>query len=150
MAEFIANALQTVDANGVVVFYNTSYRCDCNNCCSCSCVEHADGTGSIILRGCKPCRCKVKYRISFTGNIAVPTDGTVGAISVALAVNGEPIPATTATVTPAAVEEFFNISIDRNIEVPANCCLTVAVRNINTQAIQVQNANLIVERTKEA
>ena len=48
--------------------------------------------------------------------------------------------------TPAAVEEFANVASAVYIDVPANCCVTVSVRNTSTQAIDVQNANLIVER----
>ena len=50
------------------------------------------------------------------------------------------------TVTPAAVEEFWNVFSAIFIEVPRGCCASVGVRNISTQAIDVQNANLIVER----
>lgn len=145
MAEFTANALQAVGPNGVVVLYNTSCQCCCNNCC-CNDIEHTDGTGSIVLRGCKPKGCKVKYKVSFGANVAIPAGGTLGPLSIALAINGEPIPATTATVTPGALGDFNNIFTERIVKVPANCCLTVAVRNINTQAIQLQNANLLIDR----
>jgi len=32
------------------------------------------------------------------------------------------------------------------IEVPRGCCVTVAVENTSTQAIDIANSNLIVER----
>jgi hypothetical protein len=84
--------------------------------------------------------------VSFGANIALPADGTVGPISLALAIDGEPIPATTMTVTPAAVEQFFNVSSTVFIDVPRGCCQTVSVRNITADDVDVQNANLIVER----
>lgn len=84
--------------------------------------------------------------MSFGANIAIPTGGTVGAISVALAIAGEPLPASKAIVTPAAADNYFNVYIDTFIDVPAGCCVTVAVENTSDQAISVQNANLIVTR----
>jgi len=33
------------------------------------------------------------------------------------------------------------------IDLPRGCCYTVAVENIGTTAVDVQNANLVIERT---
>ena len=77
----------------------------------------------------------------------MPTGETVEKISLAIAVNGEPLLATQMIVTPAAVEELWNVSAQTYIDVPCNCCVTVAVENTSEQAIEVQNANLIVVRT---
>ena len=66
--------------------------------------------------------------------------------SIALAVDGEALGSATATVTPAAVENFFNVSAFAYVNVPRGCCTTIAVKNINTQTIELSNANLIVER----
>ena len=76
------------------------------------------------------------------GNIAVTTGGTPGEISMALAIDGEPIPTSTMTVTPAAVGEFFNIHSSIEIAVPSGCCYVVALENITTQSIDVQNLNI--------
>ena len=67
-------------------------------------------------------------------------------ISIAISLDGEAITTTTMTVTPAAAEDFWNVFSAIFIDVPRNCCSSVGVRNISTQAIDVQNANLIVER----
>ena len=104
-----------------------------------------DRSGIVTLRGITN-QCRARYKVSFGANIAVPTGGTAGPISVALAITGEPLASATATVTPAAVTEFFNIFTAVYIDVPKGCCLTVAVENISTQPISVANANLIVER----
>ena len=80
------------------------------------------------------------------GNIAIPTGGTVGPVSVALAVGGESLTSATAIVTPSAVENYFNVFVAAFIEVPRGCCLTVAVKNTSTQAVSIANSNLIVER----
>ena len=79
--------------------------------------------------------------------MAVKTKGgTVEAITAALAINGEPLNSATATVTPAAVENYFNIYVSAIVEVPRGCCLTVAMENTSRQAISVANANMTVDR----
>ena len=52
----------------------------------------------------------------------------------------------TATVTPAAVENYFNIYVSAFVEVPRGCCLTVAAKNTSAQAISFANSNMIIER----
>lgn len=49
-------------------------------------------------------------------------------------------------VTPAAVENLFNVSAQAYVDVPCGCCSTVAVQNTSTQAVEVQNSNLIAVR----
>jgi hypothetical protein len=84
--------------------------------------------------------------VSFGGNIAIPTGGTVGEISVAIAIDGEPVASSEMIVTPAAVEEFFNVSREMNVDVPAGCCAQVSIENTSIDDILVENANLLVER----
>ena len=91
-------------------------------------------------------QCKARFRVAFGGNIAIPTGGTVEAITAALAINGEPLTSAVATVTPAAVENYFNIYVSAIVEVPKGCCLTVAMENTSTQAINFANSNLTVDR----
>ena len=136
--EITANALQTVEANQNVLFTDTVV------CGSCSSL-HRDGSGLVTLRGITN-QCRARFKVTFGGNVALPAGGTVEAISLAIAINGEPVASTTMIVTPAAVEEFSNVFTAIYLEVPANCCSQISVRNISTQAIDVQNANLIVER----
>lgn len=139
MAEFIATALQTVEPNQNILFTNTTV---CGN----NSIIHRNGSGLITLRGITNTQCRARFRVTFGANIAVPTGGTAEAISMAITLNGEPVASTIMTVTPAAVEEFFNINRSLYLDVPAGCCAQVGVRNLNTQAIDVQNASLIVER----
>ncbi len=136
--EIIANALQTVEVNQNVLFTDTVV---CGNCS----MNHRDGSGLVSIKG-NTNQCRARYRVSFGGNIAIPTGGTVEAISLAIAIEGEAVPSTTMIVTPAAVEEFFNVFSAIFLDVPRECCMTVSVKNISTQAIEVQNANLIIER----
>lgn len=136
--EITANALQTVEANQNVLFTDTVV------CGSCS-ILHREGSGLVTLRGITN-QCRARFKVTFGANIALPTDGTVGPISLAIAINGEPVATTTMIETPAAVEEFSNVFSAIFLDVPANCCSQISVRNITDQAIDVQNANLIVER----
>ncbi len=136
--EIIANALQTVAANQNVYFTDTAV-------CGGPSVLHRDGSGLVTLRGLTN-QCRARFRVSFGGNIAIPEGGTVGPISLAIAIEGEAIQSTNMIVTPAAVEEFFNVFAAIFIDVPRGCCFTISVHNTSDEAIEVQNANLIVER----
>lgn len=79
-------------------------------------------------------------------NISIPEGGTAGEISVAISIDGSTVPASSMIVTPAAVNEYFNVSRAINVEVWNGCCETVTVRNTSDQPIQVQNANIIFSR----
>lgn len=136
--EIIANALQTVQANQNVYFTDTVI---CGN----ASISHRDDSGLVTLRGVTN-QCRARFKVSFGGNIAVPTGGTVGPISLAIAIDGEAVPATTMIVTPAAVEQFFNVSSSVFVDVPRGCCVTISVKNTSTDDVDVQNANLIVTR----
>lgn len=149
MAEFTYNPIQLVAA-GQNVILNDSIRCNKGY------VLHREESGLVILRGIvnNPQGCFARYQVAFNGNIAVPEGGTVGPISVALAIDGEPILTSRAIVTPAAVDEYFNVTSTAFITVPRGCCFTLAVENTSLGAdaatpapsINVQNANLVVQR----
>lgn len=136
--EITANALQTVNENQNVLFTDTV---TCGNCS----ITHRDGSGLVTLRGLTN-QCRARFKVSFGGNIGIPTGGTVEAISIAISLDGEAVATTTMTVVPAAVENYWNVFSAIFINVPRNCCSTIGVKNISTQPIEVQNANLIVER----
>lgn len=106
------------------------------------CAErHRAGSAQLTL--VKPGR----YLVNFNANISVPaTGGTVGAISLALALDGEALNGSVMTVTPAAVSEFFNVSTQHYIDVPCGCCVTVTVQNVGTSAVDVDNPNLTAVR----
>ena len=139
MAQYSNIDLQTVAVNGDVVFDETVI-------CPTRCITHRRDSGIVRLNGASS-NGRARFLVTFNGNIQIPTGGTVEEISLAIAVDGEPLLSTQMIVTPAAVEEFFNVSAQTYIDVPCNCCVTIAVENTSTQAIEVQNANLIVVRT---
>lgn len=147
-AEFSSNAAQVVPANSGVIFTEALVPC------TQGLIYHKDGSAIFrvankffkqnIMSGW---RRNTNYTVSFHANIAIPTGGTVEPISLAVAVDGEIEPASTMTITPAAVEEFGNVGAEVLITVPFVCmCSNVSIRNISTQAITVQNANLVIEQ----
>lgn len=148
MAEFTYNPIQEVQPNQNIIL-NDSIRCPNGY------VLHRNESGLVILRGIvnNPCGCFARYQVTFNGNIAVPEDGTVAPIAIALAIDGEPILTSRAIFTPAAVDEYGNVTSTAIITVPRGCCFTIAVENVSeadgatpAQPINVQNANLTVSR----
>lgn len=138
MAEFTANALQNVAQNQNVLFTETPV-------CPTKCITHREGSGVVRVKGIGN-QCRSRYLVSYSGNIQIPAGGTVEAISIAIAIDGEPLASTAMIVTPAAVENLFNVSSQAYIDVSCGCCSTVSVQNTSAQAIDAQNNNLIVVR----
>ena len=147
MAEFSAIAQQTVNPGESIIFTATivddtpAY------------LRHSDETGEFLLNGNIPyngCCCRrrrtVVYPAAFGANIAVPTGETVGEISVAIAVDGTTQPATVMRVTPAAVEQFFNVSRTKDVEIWRGCCQSISIRNTSAIPILVQEATLDIDR----
>ena len=147
MAEYIAVASQNVNLNSPIVF-TASIPCKKGF------VYHEDETGIFILRGITD-NCFARYKVIFNGNIAIPEGGTAGAIAVALKVIGSERVSSKAIVTPAAAEQFFNVSSVATITVPRGCCFSLSVDAVPASAdptvtpapvIVAQNSNLTIER----
>jgi hypothetical protein len=157
MAEYVYNAVQVVQPNQPVLLRDSI---PCNK----GYVFHRNESGILTLRGIvnNACGCFARYQVTFNGNIAIPSTGTAPAgISIALALDGEPILTSKAIVTPAAVaaepptdENYFNVTSTAIITVPKGCCFNVSVENTSAPAdaatpapaINVKNANLTVSR----
>lgn len=147
MAEYLANEVQPIALNQPAVF-RASIPCPRGY------VYHEDDTGIFILRGVTQ-NCFARYQVTFNGNIAVPEGGTAGPIAVALAVNGEPRPTSRAIYTPAAVDEYGNVTATALITVPRGCCFTLSLRSVSAvedpavvpaPVINLQNANMVINR----
>ena len=139
MAEYTNIARTTVPAGQNLPFTESPVPCNKGY------VIHRDGSGVFTLRGITNQRC-ARYKVTFGANTAIPAGGTVGAISTALSLEGEPLGSATAIVTPAAVDEFFNVSAAVYVTVPCGCCVSIAVENTSTQPIDFVNSNIIIER----
>ena len=147
-AEYLANAVQEVNLNSPVIF-TASIPCTRGY------VYHEDETGIFILRGITNGQCFATYQVTFNGNIAIPEGGTVAPIAIAIAVNGEPRPTSRAIYTPAAVDQYGNVTSTAIIKVPRGCCFNLSVEAVPassdptvtpTPVIEVQNANFVVSR----
>ena len=148
MAEYLANAVQNVALNSPVLF---TASIPCNK----GYVYHEDETGIFILRGCTN-NCFARYQVTFNGNIAIPEEGEITPIAVAVTVTGEPRLTSRAIFTPADVDEYGNVTSTAIITVPKGCCFTASVRYIDattddpeiipTPVIEVQNANFVITR----
>lgn len=139
MLEITANAVQTVAPNQAVLFTETAVPGNYS-------MMHREGSGLVSLRAVPNGQLRARFLVEFGANIAVPTGETVGPVSLAIAINGEGIGTSSMISTPAAVEEFNNVSACIYIDVPIGCCTQISVENIGTIPVAVQNANLIVER----
>ena len=147
-AEYLANAEQLVSLNSPINF-TASIPCRRGF------IYHEDETGIFILRGITD-QCFATYQVTFNGNIALPEDAEdVVPIAIAITVNGEPRPTSRAIFTPAAVDEFGNVTSTAIIRVPKGCCFSLSVEAVPATTdptvtpapvINVQNANLVINR----
>lgn len=147
-AEYLANPIQEVALNAPILF---TASIPCNR----GYIYHEDETGIFILRGITCNQCFATYQVTFNGNIAIPTGGTVTPIAVAITINGEPRVTSRAIFSPAAVEEYGNVTSTAIIKVPKGCCFSLAIEHVAATTdptvtpapvIEVQNANLVISR----
>lgn len=146
-AEYLANAVQEIALNAPAIF-TASIPCNRGN------VYHENETGIFILRG-NTNQCFATYQVTFNGNIAIPEGGAVTPIAVAVTVNGEPRLTSRAVFTPAAAEDFGNVTSTAIIKVPRGCCFSISVEAVPATTdpavtpapvIEMQNANLVINR----
>lgn len=136
--ELTAIANQTVEANRAVIYTDEPVRGNGS-------MYYREGSGIVNLLGAGP-QFRALFEVSYQGNIAIAEGGTPGAISVAIAVQGEPQGDAVGIVTPAAVGDYFSMSFSTLVAVPRGCCTPVSVINTSAQTIDVQNSNLLVRR----
>lgn len=146
-AEYHANSVQEVALNAPIIF-TASIPCRKGY------IYHEDETGIFILRGITN-QCFAVYQVTYNGNIALPEGATVTPIAVAITVNGEPRPTSRAIFTPAAVEEYGNVTSTAIIKVPRGCCFSLSVESVPATTdptvtpapvIDVQNSNFVIDR----
>lgn len=150
MAEF-SGVAQTVQPNETITYSIVNVPCYRGL------VMHDPSSGNFLLKGAlqnggysQRCCCKKNtrdslYLVSVGANIAVPEGQTVGEISIAIAVDGGTLSNTTMRATPAAVEEFANVSRTTNVSIFSGCCQTVTVKNTSTIPILVSEPNIVFQ-----
>lgn len=151
-AEYSANAVQLVLPGQSVIFNENPVPC--NN----GYIFHRDGTGSFLLASranrttvrccgcCGPKFLETQYEVEFHANIAIPEGGTVEPINLAVSIDGIADPSSLMEITPAAVDEYGNVSAGIIVSVPSVCrCSNVSVVNTGTTetGVNVRNANII-------
>lgn len=150
MAEFIRNDIQLIQP-GAPALLDTVIGCNRGY------VLHRPGSGILTIRGMvnNACAPFARYRVSFDGNIAVPTGATPGEIQLGLAIDGEVVQSSIAAATPTAADAYWNVSGFAIIDVPRGCCYTVAVENASVSAdpatipalaLNLRNLNVEVTR----
>lgn len=146
-AEYLANAVQEIALNAPAIF-TASIPCRRGF------VYHEDETGIFILRGITD-QCFATYQVTFNGNIALPEGAAVTPIAVAISVQGEPRLTSRAIFTPAAAEDYGNVTSTAIIKVPRGCCFSISVESVPATTdptvtpapvIEMQNANLVINR----
>lgn len=153
MAEYLTrDAIESVALNAPIPFIDSI---PCNR----GYVYHQSGSGIFVLRGIvnNPTSCFARYVVEFTGNIAVTTGGAVTPIATAIVVSGEERTGSRSIFTPAAVDEYGNVTSRATIDVPRGCCFTVSVEYVNgtvndpattpTPLINVIDGSLNISRT---
>lgn len=127
MAEFLSrDSVETVPLNTAIPFIDSI---PCNK----GYVIHASGSGIFVLRGIvnNPQGCFARYNIEFTGNISIPEGGAITPIATAIVVSGESREGSRSIYTPAAVDEYGNVTSRATVDVPKGCCFTVSVEYVN-------------------
>ena len=127
MAEYLTrDTVETVALNTAIPFIDSI---PCNR----GYVYHQSGTGIFTLRGIvkNSSACFARYNVEFTGNIAIPEGGEVTPISTAIVVSGESRVGSRSIFTPAAVDEYGNVTSRATVDVPRGCCFNVAVEYVN-------------------
>lgn len=127
MAEYLTrDAVETVALNTPIPFIDSI---PCNK----GYVYHQSGSGILVLRGVvnNPSCCFARYEVEFTGNISIPEGGTVTPIATAIVVSGESREGSRSIFTPAAVDEYGNVTSRATVDVPKGCCFTISVEYVN-------------------
>lgn len=134
MIELINAAVQTVPVGQSVVYNSTAVRSSCGK------ERHREGSAFVTLL--PPGR----FLVTFSANIAVPTGETVGEVSLGITQDGEILGGSVMRATPAAVEEYFNVSSQHYVDTYCQCCVNVGVQNTGTIPVLVDNPNITVVR----
>ena len=153
MAEYLTrDSVESVPLNTAIPFVDSI---PCNR----GYVFRQSGTGIFVLRGIvnNPTSCFTRYNVVFTGNIAIPEGGAVTPIATAIVVSGESRNGSRSIFTPAAVDEYGNVTSRATIDVPRGCCFTISVEYVNgtvddpattpTPLISVVDGSLSINRT---
>ena len=117
----LSNSAPVTVAPGSAVVFNTVTK-NTNNC---TCFNQITGAVKMTSRG--------TYIVAFSGNISGATPGTP--VQIAIAIGGTALQTGTMISTPAAANDFNNVS--KYLYVPNNCCDMDRVTVVNTGTTDV-------------
>lgn len=149
MAKYITSTDQNVALNNTIPFDIVSIPCNKG------CVIPIT-TGVLNLRS--GANQQARYNVRLQANVAIPEDGEITPIAVAITLNGVAIPDSVAIVTPTETEDVWHVNTSTTITVPCGCCLSVSAAYVDateddasvtpTPSIFIRRyASLTVERT---
>lgn len=149
MAEYLTrDTVETVALNSPIPFLD-SIPCNRGN------VFHQNGTGIFVLRG-NTTNCFARYEVEFTGNVSIPTGGTITPIATAIVVSGEERTGSRSIYSPTVLDTYGNVTSRAVVDVPKGCCFTVSAEYVNgtvdtpavtpTPAINVIDGSLSITR----
>lgn len=133
MIDAVNVPVQTVAANGTVLFQNTRI------CTGCS-VRHEQGSGRFVAL--KP----GVYEVTYSGNVSTPAGATITQIILDLVQDGEAVAGSRVLLTPATAGVPTTFSRTILIRVFCDCCVSLSVRNSGTTSINIQDANFVITR----
>lgn len=141
MARYITSTDENVALNGTIPFDIVSIPCNKGYVIPIT-------TGVLTLRGNTSNRF-ARYEVTVQANVAIPEDGEVTPIAVAITLNGVVIPDSIAIVTPAEVGEYWHINTSIPITVPCGCCVSVSAAYVDAtvdDAATTPTPSLLVRR----
>ena len=118
MARYITSTDQNVALNGTIPFDIVSIPCNKRDVIPLT-------TGVITLRG-RTSNSFARYDVVVQANVTIPEGGAVTPIAIGISINGAVSPESVAIVTPAAVGDYWHISVSIPVTVPSGCCVSVS------------------------
>lgn len=146
MYEFGYNAVQTLTPGSAAILENLWVP----GCRGARNVLHENLSPVINLRGSvtNPCQQFAEYDVKFECNFAISEGGTVGEIQIAFAQEGQVLPLTISSATPAAVGDYWHASGEKTFHIPVGCCPSITVVNASDgTSVDIRNLNVTVQRT---
>ena len=150
MPLYVTTSDNLVALNGTIPFNDVSIPCNSGNVIPIA-------SGILTLKGNTPNRF-ARYNVRVQANIAVPEEGELTPIAIAIAINGAVIPESVAIYTPQATEEYGHINTEAIVTIPCGCCASISAVYVDgteddasvvpTPSILVRrNASLTMSRT---
>lgn len=141
MINSVGVPVQTVLAQGNVLFAVDRVRSNRSNACCGGWLYHDLGSGQFTLTN-TGCGCAV-FEVLYNMNL---TSATTGALPFVIQSNGEAIGGTNMDYNVATANVYQNVSASTLVKVPAGASVTITVNNISANTASVKDANIIIQK----